>query len=69
MATSKQSEEQFCSFCDRSPIKAITWCSDCDDFLCSDCLRQHKASKLFKTHTTMSLEDYNELPAAVQALN
>ena len=69
MATSNQSDDKCCSFCDPSPIKAITWCSDCDDCLFSDCLRQHKSSKLFKTHTTISLEDYNELPTVVQALN
>jgi tripartite motif-containing protein 2/3/tripartite motif-containing protein 71 len=69
MSTSNQSDEKFCSFCDPSPIKAITWCSDCDDFLCSDCLRQNKSSKLFKTHTTISLEDYKELATVVQALN
>jgi hypothetical protein len=67
--TSNQSDEKFCSYCDPSPIKAITWCSDCDDLLCSDCLRQHKSSKLFKTHTTISLEDYKELTTVVQALN
>ena len=69
MATSNQSDDKLCSFCDPSPIKAVTWCSDCDDCLCSDCLRQHKSSKLFKTHTTISLEDYNELTTVVQALN
>ena len=68
MATSNQSDEQFCSFCDPSPIKAMIWCSECDDFLCSDCLKQHKSSKLFKAHTTMSLEDYKELPTVAQAM-
>ena len=64
MATSNQSDEKVCSFCDPSPIKSITWCFDCDD-----CLKQHKSSKLFKTHTTISLEDYKELSTVVQALN
>ena len=69
MATSNQSDERFCSFCDPSPVKAMVWCSECDDFLCSDCLKHHNFSKLFKNHSTMSLEDYNELPAVVQTLN
>jgi hypothetical protein len=68
MATLNQSDEQFCSFCDPSPIKAMIWCSECDDFLCSDCLKQHKSSKLFKAHTTMSLEDYKKLPTVAQAM-
>jgi hypothetical protein len=44
------------------------WCSECDDFLCSDCLKQHKSSKLFKNHSAMTLEDYNELPTIVQTM-
>ena len=69
MATSNQPDERFCSFCDPSPIKAVVWCSECDDFLCSDCLKHHTSSKLFKAHSTMSLEDYKELPTVVQTLN
>jgi hypothetical protein len=68
MATSNQSDERLCSFCDPSPIKAMGWCPECDDFLCSDCLRHHKSSKTSKHHSTMSLEDYKELPTVVQAM-
>ena len=69
METLNQSDEKFCSFCDPSPIKAMVWCSECDEFLCSDCLKHHKSSKLFKNHSTMSLEEYKELPTVVQAMN
>jgi hypothetical protein len=69
MATSNQSDEKFCSFCDPSPVKAMVYCPECDDFLCSDCLKHHKSSKLSRHHLTMSLEDYNELPVVVQTLN
>jgi hypothetical protein len=69
MATSNQPDEKFGSFCDPSPIKAMVWCSEFDDFLCSGCLKQHKSSKLFKNHSTISLEDYNELPTVVQTLS
>ena len=69
MATSNQSDKKFCSFCDPSPVKAMVWCPECDDFLCSDCLKHHKSSKLSLHHLTMSLEDYYELPAVVQTLN
>ena len=69
MATSNQSDEKFCSLCDPSPIKAMGWCSECDDFLCSDCLKHHKSTKLSRNHLTISLEDYNELPPVVQTLN
>jgi hypothetical protein len=31
--------------------------------------KHHKSSKLFKAHSTMSLEDYKELPTVVQTLN
>ena len=69
MATSNQSDEKFCSLCDPSPIKAMGWCSECDDFLCSDCLKHHKSTTLSRNHLTISLEDYNELPTVVQTLN
>ena len=69
MATSNQSDEKFCSFCDPSPVKAMVWCPECDDFWCSDCLKHHKSSKLSRHHLTMSLEDYYDLPAVVQTLN
>ena len=69
MATSNQSDEMFCTFCNPSTIKAIVWCPDCDDFLCSDCLQHHKSSKLSRSHSTMSLEDYKELPTVVQTMN
>ena len=68
MATLNQSDEKFCSFCDPSPVRAMDWCSECNDFLCSDCLKYHRSSKLFKNHSTMSLEDYKELPTVVQAM-
>jgi hypothetical protein len=68
MATSNQSVEQFCSFCDLSSIKAMGWCPECNDFLCSDCLKHHKSYKTSKNHSTMSLEDYKELPTVVQTL-
>jgi hypothetical protein len=42
--------------------------AECDVFLCSDCLKQHKSSKVFKNHSAMSLEDYKELPTVVQAM-
>ena len=69
MATSNQSVEQFCSICDPSPIKAMGWCPECDDFLCSDCLKHHKSYKTSKNHSAMLLEDYKELPTVVQTLN
>ena len=68
MTTSNQSVEQFCSICDPSPIKAMGWCPECDDFLCSDCLKHHKSYKTSKNHSAMLLEDYKELPTVVQTL-
>ena len=69
MATSNQSDAKFCSLCDPSPIRAMAWCSECDDFLCSDCLKHHQSSKSSTHHSTISLEDYKELPTVVQTLN
>jgi hypothetical protein len=69
MATLNQSDANFCSFCDPSPIKAMAWCSECGGFLCSDCLKHHKSFKLSRNHLTMAMEEYRELPTVVQTMN
>jgi hypothetical protein len=68
MATSNQPDEKYCSFCEPSPIKAMGWCPQCDECLCSDCLKHHKSSKVSTTHSTMSLKNYKESPTVVKAM-
>jgi hypothetical protein len=47
-------DEKFCSFCDPSPVKAMVYCPEWDDFLCSDCLKHYTSSKLSRHHLTIS---------------
>ncbi|XP_078700025.1 E3 ubiquitin-protein ligase TRIM56-like [Branchiostoma floridae x Branchiostoma belcheri] len=45
-----------CSTCDEGNV-ATSWCRQCDDFLCQDCLTAHRRVKLTRDHDTLSLEE------------
>ncbi|XP_063397749.1 uncharacterized protein LOC134682076 [Mytilus trossulus] len=55
---------QLCTLCqdDDMSIAALTWCTDCETFLCSDCDRYHGRIKSTKHHKMLSIEDYCQLP-------
>ncbi|CAG2194678.1 unnamed protein product [Mytilus edulis] len=55
---------QFCSLCKEDDInnEAITWCTECDTFLCLDCDKHHSRNKSSKQHTTLPSIDYKKLP-------
>ena len=45
-----------CDMC--SDIKAVAFCKECEDYICSDCLKYHQKMKIkFHDHHTFSLED------------
>lgn len=50
-----------CSIC-TDEEHAITWCTNCEKFLCTDCEKHHQRSKASKDHNTMSTHDYRNLP-------
>jgi hypothetical protein len=52
MATLNQSDEKFCSLCDPSPVRAMDWCSECNDFFV---FRLSQISYIFKH----DINDYN----------
>ncbi|XP_052106751.1 uncharacterized protein LOC127739181 [Mytilus californianus] len=55
----------FCTLCydnDRSSTDAVTWCIECEVFLCTDCEKHHTKSRTSKDHKTMSTKDYHKLP-------
>ncbi|CAC5389010.1 unnamed protein product [Mytilus coruscus] len=58
------SVSQLCTLCqdDDMSIAALTWCTDCETFLCSDCNRYHGRIKSTKHHKILSIEDYCQLP-------
>ena len=44
---------------------AVTWCTDCETFLCFDCAKHHDRNKASKEHRTLSIQDYQNLPAFI----
>lgn len=61
MATSSS---YFCSLCqeDDENSSAVTWCAECEVFLCSGCQIHHGRSKTSKHHQVMSVQNYQNLP-------
>ncbi|CAG2223905.1 unnamed protein product [Mytilus edulis] len=53
-----------CSLCqeDDETSTAVTWCAECEVFLCSECQKHHGRSKMSKHHKVMSIHDYQNLP-------
>ncbi|XP_052075146.1 uncharacterized protein LOC127712626 [Mytilus californianus] len=54
----------YCSLCqeDDETCTAVTWCAECEVFLCLECQKHHGRSKTSKHHQVMSLHDYQNLP-------
>ena len=61
------SVNHFCTLCQEDDVDnaAVTWCTDCETFLCSDCTRHHDRSKASKEHRSLSIQDYQNLPTFV----
>lgn len=61
MATS---DIQFCSLCKEDDVnnESITWCTECDTFLCLDCDKHHSRNKSSKQHKTLPSIYYKRLP-------
>ena len=60
MATSSN---VLCSICEaQHTIKnADNWCSECEEGLCSECLKHHNVSKYTKSHEVISIENYHKI--------
>ena len=67
MATSS---DILCSICEaQHTIKnADNWCSECEDGLCSECLKHHNVSKYTKSHEVISIENYHKIPQSVSQI-
>ncbi|XP_071161842.1 uncharacterized protein [Mytilus edulis] len=61
----------FCTLCydDGTSSKAVTWCPECEVFLCLDCEKHHKKLRISKDHKTISTEDYNKLPKFMREIS
>ncbi|XP_063405894.1 tripartite motif-containing protein 2-like [Mytilus trossulus] len=59
--------KDFCTLCKENVSSdADTWCAECDVFLCVECEKHHKGTRSSKDHTTISAENYHELPSFIK---
>ncbi|CAG2189754.1 unnamed protein product [Mytilus edulis] len=61
--------KDFCTLCkeDNVTTDAVTWCTECEVFLCVECEKHHTRSRTSKDHKTISAENYHELPSFIKA--
>lgn len=59
-----------CGSCDLQHITkpSIVWCTDCEEGLCSECQKHHSVSKPSRNHSTLPINEYQELPSDVQQI-
>ncbi|XP_052106535.1 E3 ubiquitin-protein ligase TRIM33-like [Mytilus californianus] len=65
------SERFFCTLCYDDCISrdAVTWCTECEVFLCTDCEKHHKKLRMSKDHKCMCIKDYKKLPKFIKELS
>lgn len=58
---------KLCSICDLRHLTkpSTTWCSECDQVLCSDCKEYHSFSRATQNHETIGIDDYKSLSQLV----
>ncbi|CAC5355936.1 unnamed protein product [Mytilus coruscus] len=63
--------KDICTLCQDDDVssQAVTWCTECEVFLCIDCDNHHKKSRTSKYHKTVSTEDYHKLPSFMQEIS
>lgn len=61
------SGNHFCALCQEDDVDnvAVTWCSDGETCLCSDCAKHHDRNKASTEHRTLTIKDYQHLPTFV----
>ena len=57
----------FCGICDIRNISKSSevWCPDCEEGICRECLEHHSLAEPSRNHTTIHIEEYQELPSYV----
>ena len=56
--------EMKCSNCEEG-LPAITWCVECENSLCKHCNDAHQTIKAFKSHKTVTVEEFVKNPKLV----
>ena len=61
------SSPSFCGICDIHHFSKLSevWCPDCDEGLCAECLDHHILVKPSRSHTTIPIAEYQNLPSYV----
>ncbi|XP_052101435.1 uncharacterized protein LOC127735322 [Mytilus californianus] len=67
MASSNSSLCGVCE-CQHLTTEATFWCPECDEGLCSTCLKYHNASKSTRNHEVISVDNYRQLPSFVASV-
>ncbi|XP_063426515.1 uncharacterized protein LOC134710205 [Mytilus trossulus] len=61
----------YCTICNDDEITkiAVTWCTECEVFFCENCEKPHKRLKLSKSHKTILIEDYQNIPTFIKEIS
>ncbi|XP_071168511.1 uncharacterized protein [Mytilus edulis] len=59
-----------CGVCEVQDVTTVAehWCPECDDGLCSSCLKYHTASKSSRNHDVISVDNYSKLPPSIASI-
>jgi hypothetical protein len=70
MATKGETNDIYCDLCQGRHItkQAVEYCPRCEEALCADCIDHHKLSKATKTHQTIPINEYKNLPIFIQQI-
>ncbi|XP_071150353.1 transcription intermediary factor 1-alpha-like [Mytilus edulis] len=62
-------DSKFCAGCQRSgeEITAVSWCSDCSDFVCKACSRVHE--KMSPPHKVVPIKEIQQLSSSLLKLS
>ncbi|CAG2186868.1 unnamed protein product [Mytilus edulis] len=65
------SEKDNCTICtdDINSNEAVSWCTECEVFLCKDCEKHHRKSGISETHKTISTYEYDNLPDFLKTIS
>ena len=70
MATKAETNDIYCGICQGRHItkQAEEYCLRCEEALCIDCIDHHKLFKATKTHQTIPINEYKNLPIFIQQI-
>ncbi|XP_063426830.1 uncharacterized protein LOC134710405 [Mytilus trossulus] len=65
------SEKDNCTICidEINSNEAVSWCTECEVFLCKDCEKHHRKSGISETHKTISTYEYHNLPEFLKKIS